>query len=223
LQKLNTSRLELFEIVDKPVLKPLPSTAFSHSDWYTKRVGLDYHVEIEKHYYSVPNILAKEKVDACVTSNTLEIFYNSKRVASHIRSCLQGGSSTDSSHLTESHKKYANQSPAIFLDWANSVGIATHTVVNKNLDSRNKYVAYKICSGLMSLAKEYGKLRTEKACTKALQLGVIRYRDIKTILKNGTESQVQTFTAEIEDNLPTHENVRGATYYAQQPQVKLLH
>jgi transposase len=222
MQKLNTSRLELFETVDKPALKTLPPTAFIHSDWYTKRVGLDYHVEIEKHYYSVPNMLAKEKVDACVTSNTVEIFYNGKRVASHIRCCVQGGSSTDPSHLTESHKKYANQSPAIFLNWSNSVGIATHTIVNKNLDSKNKYVAYKICSGIMSLAKKYGNLRTEKACTKALQLGVISYRDIKAILKNGTESQVQTFAADIKDDLPTHENVRGATYYAKQSS-KLLH
>jgi len=214
LQKLNSSRLELFQTIDKPVLKPLPAKAFIHSDWYTKRVGLDYHIEFEKHYYSVPNILAREKVDVSVTNNTVAIFYHSKRVASHIRSCVQGGCSTDPSHLTESHKKYVNQSPAIFLDWASSVGIATHTVVSKNLASKNKYVAYKICSGLMSLSKKYDNLKTEQACTKALQLGVTRYRDIKNILKNGTESQIKIFAVELEDNLPTHENVRGADYYA---------
>ena len=68
------SRRELFERIDRPALKPLPAIRFAHHDWKTAKVNLDYHVEIDRHWYSVPRVLVRETVEACFTTMTVELF-----------------------------------------------------------------------------------------------------------------------------------------------------
>ena len=50
-----TSRRALFEQLDRPALEPLPAEPYEYAEWKRCRVNLDYHVEIAKHYYSVPH------------------------------------------------------------------------------------------------------------------------------------------------------------------------
>jgi transposase len=74
-----TSRRALFEQLDKPALGSLPPLAYEYAEWKRCRVGLDYHVEIAKHYYSVPHQLLRQEVEARITAATIEIFHRGKR------------------------------------------------------------------------------------------------------------------------------------------------
>ena len=47
------TRRQLFEQLDRPALKPLPAVRFVYGEWKTATVNVDYHVEVEGHYYSV--------------------------------------------------------------------------------------------------------------------------------------------------------------------------
>jgi hypothetical protein len=83
------SRRELFEQLDRPLLKPLPQERFSQGDWKRAKVNIDYHVEVDRHYYSVPHTLVHEKVEIRFTATTVEIFHDGRRLTSHARSYLR--------------------------------------------------------------------------------------------------------------------------------------
>jgi len=99
-KKLPGSRSELFQSLDKPALKPLPMTPYVYAEWKLVRVHIDYHVDIEGHYYSVPYRLVKQQLDARITENTIEVFNKGERVASHPRSWQKGHHTTLAAHTT---------------------------------------------------------------------------------------------------------------------------
>ena len=66
-QKLPGSRRSMFESLDKPALKPLPVQRYQYAEWKEARVHMDYHVEIDKHYYSVPYQLVKKQLTVRIT------------------------------------------------------------------------------------------------------------------------------------------------------------
>src|SRR4029077_340671 len=100
------SRRELFEELDHPALTPLPDEPYEYAEWKRCRVNLDYHVEIAKHYYSVPHNLVHQEVEARITQKTVEIFLRGKRVASHLRSTLPHRPTTVAEHMPSSHRRY---------------------------------------------------------------------------------------------------------------------
>ncbi|WP_354540887.1 IS21 family transposase, partial [Roseovarius sp. MBR-6] len=82
---LGASRKQLFEQLDKPTLKPLPMAPYVYAEWKKCRAGLDYHIAIDRHYYSVPYQLLKKELWARITTRTVEVFHAGQRVASHVR------------------------------------------------------------------------------------------------------------------------------------------
>ncbi len=74
-RKLPGCRRDHFEQLDKPVLQPLPVEPYVYAEWKKARVHIDYHVAIDRHYYSVPYTLIKKEVEVRITHNTIECFY----------------------------------------------------------------------------------------------------------------------------------------------------
>ena len=212
-RKLPGSRSEVFHSLEKPVLKPLPSTPYVYAEWKVVRVHIDYHVEIDGHYYSVPCQWVKQQLDARITANTIELFHKGQRVASHIRSWLKGRHTTLEVHRPESHRQYGDWSPERFQRWAEKIGVATQQVIRLVLqERRHPEQGYRSCLGILRLAKTYSDARLEAACARALLLGTHRYKSIESILKHGLDSKV--FEVAEESVLPQrHENVRGSDYY----------
>ena len=58
-----TSRRELFEELERPALKPLPAKRYELAEWKKVTVNIDYHVEFDRHYYSVPYTLVRQKLE----------------------------------------------------------------------------------------------------------------------------------------------------------------
>jgi transposase len=213
-KKLPGSRRELFETLERPVLKPLPALAYEFAEFKTCRVGIDYHIEVDEHYYSVPHSLGRQQVDARITRHAVEILFHGKRVASHVRSDCRGKHTTLPEHMPASHRAHMEWTPGRLLNWGTRIGPATARLVRHLLSSKpHPEMGYRACLGLLALARKYGNERLEAACLRALQIGSPTRRSVLSILQNGLDRQAVASDPQLELNLPDHENVRGPDYY----------
>ncbi len=214
-QRLDVSRKELFEELDRPALKPLPKRRYEHGEWSEPKVNIDYHVDVEKHYYSVPYQLVGERMDARRTAMTVEIFFKGKRVTSHVRSYKKGQATTKKEHMPPSHRKHLEWTPFRIINWASKTGPATAEVARKIMASRrHPEQGYRSCLGIKRLGQKYGEDRLEAASKRALAIGSPSYKSIKSILKNGLDKQPLLPGAEGRTTeVPKHENIRGPGYY----------
>lgn len=213
-KKLPSSRRELFETIDKPALKPLPEHPFQYADWKKARVNIDYHVEVDRHYYSVPYQLVREQVDIRLTSTTVEVLFKNRRVASHKRSYVPGGFATLKEHMPKSHQRYLEWTPSRVIKWAGKNGPDTEKLVTRILENRpHPEQGFRSAMGIMRLSKHYTPERVEKACRRALAIGAFSYKSVKSILKNGLDQQPLLFEQLQEAPPPTHPNIRGRRYY----------
>ena len=215
-KKLEGSRRSLYETLDKPALKPLPRTRYEIALWSYPRVNIDYHVDIDGHYYSVPYPLVHEKLDARRTPSIVEVFFKGQRVASHARSYRKGQHTTLPEHMPPSHQQYLDWSPSRILAWAAKTGPATARLAETILASkRHPEQGYRACLGLLRLGeKTYGQQRLEAACVRALAIGASSYKSVQSILKNGLDHQpLPEEPAQAPTPILGHENVRGSEYY----------
>ena len=209
------SRRSVFEEIERPCLRPLPESRYEFATWKTAKVNIDYHVEVrsERHFYSVPYRLAREKVEIRLSARTVEIFHKSRRVASHPRSAVRFGYSTDPSHMPESHRRHLEWTPQRILSWAQNTGPNTARMAQAVMENRpHPEQGYRSCLGIIRLEKTYGTDRLEAACTRALAIGSYSYRSIESILKTGLDSKPLPEPEE-ERSHPHHENIRGPSYY----------
>jgi transposase len=109
--------------LEQSALKPLPAEPYVFAEWKQCQVGLDYHVEIDKHYYSVPHQLLREKVWARITARTIEVFHRGKRIAAHVRS------SSNRKHTTVREQRYADWTPERLRRQADTIGRNTSALV----------------------------------------------------------------------------------------------
>ena len=214
MQKLQVSRRELFDRLDRPALKALPVNRYEMGEWKPCTVNIDYHVEVDHNYYSVPHQLIYEEVEARFTHSTVEVFRNGHRVASHRRLSGRGRPSTLTEHMPRSHRAHAEWTPSRMIRWADKTGPATGRVVAEILKSRpHPEQGYRSCLGILRLGKSHGDERLEAACRRAEQLHSFNYRTIKNILAAGVERLPVESDNAIQPLLPAHDNVRGPAYY----------
>ena len=206
----NTTRRELFEQIDRPALLPLPPMRFEYAEWKRCRVNLDYHVEIGKHFYSVPFQLLRQEVEARVTAKTVEIFHRGKLVAVHARSLRRHRPSTVAEHMPSAHRRYRDWTHERIQRAAAAIGDDTAALVALILRSRpHPEQGFRSCIGILGLEKRHGAERLDAACARALALGTRSYSSVAAILKNRQERSAA------ENAAPgmTHENIRGSDYY----------
>lgn len=216
-RRLPGSRREAFETLDQPALRALPGTPFQFAQWKKAKPNIDYHVEFEGHYYSVPHALAGQVVELRVTASSIECFAAGRRVAVHARSHRRGAFSTLTEHMPASHQAHRQWSPSKLIAWGATIGPHTERVVTFQLERMpHPEQGYRACLGLMRLARQYGNARLEAAATRAVALGAMRYKSLASMLKTGLDRAALPAGAssQIELALPdAHENLRGAHYY----------
>ena len=214
-QKRPGSRRSLFEELDRPALRPLPRERYVYADWKRVRAHIDYHVTIDQHHYSVPHQLVKEVLDARITSATIEILHQGKRVASHARSDRQGAHTTVREHMPSAHQAHAGMTREQLIAWAGRVGPSASTFVEAVIAARgHPQQAYRSCMGVLRLGKTYGNGRLEAACARAVTLGAFSFKSIEAILKNGLDQQPLDAPSASGMLKRRHENIRGSDYYA---------
>ncbi|MGI8405006.1 MAG: IS21 family transposase [Thermomicrobiales bacterium] len=212
-RKRDGTRASLFAAMDRPALQPLPSEPYVLAEWKTVRANIDYHVEIDRHYYSVPYQLAGQQLEARYTATTIELFHAGKRIASHIRSAMEYRHTTVHEHMPKSHRAHLEWTPSRLIHWGESVGTCTAEVIRAILAGKpHPEMGYRACLGILRLAKTYSNQRLEAASERALQLQACSYSSLRSILKRSLDRQT-TLDLEPDKPGPRHHNVRGSGYY----------
>ena len=215
-KKLPGTRRKLFEALDKPALRPLPQTPYQFAEWKKARVHIDYHVEVQGHYYSVPYQLTGRRLDVRITAHTIECFHKGQRVASHLRRYKPGGFSTLPEHMPKSHREYSKWTPDRLLNWASKTGPCTAKLAKGVMESRaHPQQGFRSVLGILRLEKMYGPQRLEAACNRALEIKSISYKSVSSILKRGLDLTAAEDKKK-ETPLLDHQNIRGAGYYSSQ-------
>jgi len=205
-------RRELFELLDRPALKPLPAQPYEFAVWKKARVHIDYHVEFERHYYSVPYALIHQEVELRVTAATLEVFFKHRRVASHCRVRAPGQHTTLVEHMPPAHQAYQEWTPERFRHWAGNIGPATSELIQVILAARqHPQQAYRSCLGVLRLSSHYSPERLEAACRRALTAGIHSYKGVKNILDAHLDAVAAEETPA--EAPAAHANIRGPDYY----------
>jgi len=212
-KKLPGCRRSAFESIDAPALAPLPAGRFVISRCKAAKVNIDYHVEYDGHYYSVPHRLVGAKVELRVTGLLLECFASNQRVASHAVSALKGKFTTTPEHMPASHRAHLEWTPAKLIAWGQRIGVSTAAVVTWQLEHRpHPEQGYRACLGLLALVRRYSAERLEAACTRAMAIRAPNLRSVTNILKSGLDRQPSLLPA-TDSPAIEHENVRGPDYY----------
>lgn len=213
LQRQKVSRWDLFETLDRPALRPLPSTPYEYAQWKKAKASIDYHIEFNRRLYSVPHALVGEVVELRITATLITVLHRGKQVALHQRHG-SGRFSTQPHHMPESHRRHSEWSPHRFLSWARNIGPATHTVVRHQLENRpHPEHGYRACLGILHQVRHYGNERLERACVQAVKIGSPTYKSIASILKKGLDRHLSSQEPMLEHDLPDHGNLRGSGYY----------
>lgn len=210
-KKLPGSRRDAFESLDRPALRALPVQPYEFAQWKQAKVHVDYHIEIEGHYYSVPYTLVGHKVDARYTATTVEVFHHGQRVASHVYSAQRGRHTTVDSHMPTQHR-WAKWSPERLMAWAEKTGPATLRTITAILaQRRHPEQGYRSCLGILRLGERFGAARLDAACQRALAIDALSYRSIESILTHGLDAQPVTPPTPVHS--PRHDNLRGPAYF----------
>ena len=212
-KKLPGCRHSAFLEMDYPVLKPLPESRYEYAEWKAARVGIDYHIEVVGHYYSVPYRHARQQVEVRITATMVEAFHRGQRIAAHVLSPIKGRHTTLDTHMPPQHQAIAGWNDQRLLHWAQSIGSSTAAAVQMMLGARkHPQQSYRACLGVLRLAKGFGSDRLNAACARALKLNAASYRSIHSILKNSLDKQQPAIATQA--YLPLdHANVRGPDYY----------
>lgn len=212
MRHVDKSRRELFEEVERAALKPLPAVPFEYAEWKSAKVHPDYHVEVDKTFYSVPYRLIGCTVEVRLTHKVVEIFHDHQRVASHVRRSQRSGHVTVKVHMPKAHQRYANTTPTSLISRAAAVGPNAAILVERMMRDRpHPEQGYRSAMGILSLSTRYGSIRLDAACQRALTINAIAYSSVTAILKAGLD-QIRPQT-EPARPAPAHANIRGRTYY----------
>jgi transposase len=213
IRRLGVTRRQLLEQIDRPALKSLPSEPYEFSEWRTCRVGIDYHVEIAAHYYSVPYRFARMEVEARLTARTVEIFLKGERIAAHMRMSGNHKHTTIPEHMPSSHRRYAGWTIERIRADARQIGPATAALCELILEHRpHPEQGFRACLGIIRLARPYGAERLEAAADRAIDIGARTYGSVKSILDNNLDRRPAQKRST--DGAPIrHANIRGPRYY----------
>ena len=208
---INKSRHDLFVELEKPALRSLPQERFIIAAWKKAKVHIDYHVAVEKTYYSVPYTLIGQNVDIRYTASVVEIYHHNKRVASHVRINKPGAFVTENLHMPHEHRQYLEWTPARIRLWGEKIGPSTKELMDQIMEHRDHPEhGFRGCLGIIRLSKTYSPERVENACRRALELQAYNYRSVKSLLERKLENLTP---AEHKNIVPLHDNIRGKGYY----------
>lgn len=217
-QKLEGCRRSAFENVDRPAMRPLPSTRYELADWKDAKVNIDYHVDYDGRLYSVDHTLIGATVEIRATTLTIEILRDNRCLVAHRRSYGPKGTAvTLEAHRPKSHRDYGAWPPSRLVAWASTIGPSAAAVVERILaDKPHPEQGYRSCMALIRTAKAYGHERTEAACGRALAIGAPTRKTVEAILKRGLDRAA--IAEEKTPNIVVHENIRGGDYFDKEEQ-----
>ncbi len=208
-KQLKGTRQQWFDSIDRPALLPLPKQSYQYTDITTVKVNIDYHVQYEDHFYSIPHHLVGEAIELHAKEYIIELYFHNQRITSHARK-YYSGMTTVSEHMPVKHEKHHKWTPGRLMNWAKDIGDEVLLWVKTVLNQRqHPEQAYRVCLGLLNLSRSYPAERLNKACLIANKKSLYKLKHIKDILLSNQDQLLP----ENKESLPTlpqaHENIRG--------------
>ena len=177
--------------------------------------NIDYHIDVGRHYYSVPYPLIHERLDVRLSPTTVEVFHHGIRVWVHPRSDVPGQHTTVAEHMPKAHRAHLEWSPSRLVHWGATIGRETEALVQQILESRpHPEQGYRSCLGIIHLGQHYEPERVEAAAKRAIKYNTCSFRSVSAILAAGLDRQPDSGEAPRQLTLPQHGNIRGRGYYA---------
>jgi len=212
MRRLGLSRRQLFETVERPAMQALPQDDHEYAEWHLARVGIDYHVEVQGFFYSVPHALIREPVDTRATARTVEVFHRGKRVATHARRYGGPRHGTQPEHMPSAHRRYAEWTPERLQRQARDIGPNTEALILAVLARRpHPEQGFRTCLGVLRLFRGLDAARAETVSLRAVEIGALSYASVASILKHRLDKPASPHAA---DGTPLlHDNIRGPRYY----------
>jgi len=221
IKHLDKSRQELFDVLDKPALKPLPAAKYEYKAFKLLKVDFTYHVQLDHAFYSVPYQLIHKRVEVWYSTTTVSIYHEGKEVATHPRLYRRGAYSTQTVHMSSAHKKYLEWSPGRIMNWGLTIGPHTSKLLQTIMERRpHPEMGYRSCLGLM---RAFEKQKNHTDGMNEEQLDAIadyallhqkfRIRQIRELLKSPPKESNEESGLFA---LANHTNIRGGDYYDQQ-------
>ena len=213
IRRVNQTRRQMFEAIERQALKALPTEPYVMAEWRIRRVGIDYHVEVEKHFYSVPHRFARAEVDARFTARTVEVFARGERIAAHRRGSGDGKHTTVPEHMPSSHRRYADWTIERITREAAAIGPSISILCALILERRpHPEQGFRACLGILRLASSVSAVRLDAAASRAIEIGALTYGSVKSILDNKLELQAPDPQRPAHTPI-RHRNIRGGGYF----------
>lgn len=220
---MGKTRRQLWQELDRPALKPLPAARYEFAAWSKAKLSINYHVRIDDHFYSAPYTLIQKELWCRSSAETIEIFHQGIRVASHRRAFVKFKYTTDPAHMPEAHRAVAEWTPERITRWASTIGPKAAQAVDEIMNAKDHpQQGFNAALGVIRLSDKFTPERLERACSRALEIESVTYKTIKTMLENRMESAEHPNKAEpprsVEPRseqlaLELEQNVRGKGYY----------
>lgn len=207
-KQLPGNRLQAFEQLDKPALRSLPVHPYRYVEIKPVKVNIDYHIQHQQHHYSVPHQYVGETLELHAGDTLVTLYFRQHQVAAHPRK-HRPGTTTEAAHMPKRHLKQQQWTPGRLKNWAKDIGPEVLVWVDSQLTSKaHPEQAYRVCLGLLNLTREYPVERLNTACEIANREGLLRLKQIKSILKSNRDKLPKQIDLQVE--LPQdHENIRG--------------
>jgi transposase len=209
-QKLAGSRRSRLLELDRPALQPLPARPYEYAQWKCAKVHPDYHVEVERAYYSVPYRHIGARVEVRLTARMVEIFLHRELLAAHPRLRQRGARSTLEAHRPANHRAVIDTTVERLLARAEAMAPSVAQVLREQFHrKRHPEEALRVAQGILRLAEDFSPAQLVAACRRALELNACSYRSVRTLITTPPTSP----PAEQRTAAPLHENVRGSEYF----------
>jgi transposase len=211
-KQLPGDRRQAFETIDQRELGPLPTHPYEFVDIKQTKVNIDYHVQYDHHFYSVPHEYVGETIELHVSDRLVTAYFRQHQAAQHPRAFTAGMTTTEA-HMPERHQKHQPWTPERLLSWAEKIGPEVKYWISRQLDIKaHPEQAYRMCLGLVSLSKQYPATRLEAACGIANKHNLVRLKQIKSILTSNRDQLPVQLNPTVE--LPQdHGNIRGPHHF----------
>lgn len=208
-KQLKGTRQQWFEALDKPALAPLPKHAYQYTDIKTVKVNIDYHIQYDRHLYSVPHHLVGEKLELHAKDQLIELYFHKQRICSHARK-YRPGTTTVPEHMPIRHEKHHQWSAGRIMNWAKELGDEVLIWVQAQLKNKqHEQQAYRVCLGLLNLSRGYPASRINNACAIANKHRLYRLKQVRSILQSNQDQLLDESKEQLTLLPQAHENIRG--------------
>ena len=176
------TRHEMF-LEEKSYLKPLPVVSYKVAVYHSAILSRDCHLYFDQNYYSAPHDLRGKNLDVWATTKTVEIFFDSERVALHGRGKSVRKFITDIGHYPPAQMAFAEEDVQKIIARATAVGPQTESLIKSLLEGPMPLKHFRRSQGVVALSWKYSSEHLEAACKEANRFNNYNVQYLERVIK----------------------------------------